>query len=149
MRNLKCALEMLYYSSEAVIVAKPFQAGVCIYVIYTLLHPPVHLHSNVLVQSSRRLMIPATWNELHLHLIDCLPRKHRNDFWRCVEFPWMKEAAVSCTRNSSVRSARTGLQSFPLKSLFIVFLMLCGVRTHGWLCLGRPRSPNSRSWACL
>lgn len=57
----------------------------------------------------------------------------------------MKEAAVSCTRNSSVRSARTGLQSFPLKSLFTVVLVLYGVRTDGWLCLGRPRGPNSRS----
>lgn len=27
-KNLKCALAMLDYSSEAVIVAKPFQAGV-------------------------------------------------------------------------------------------------------------------------
>lgn len=34
MRNLKCALETLDYLSEAVIVAKPFQTAVYIYVIY-------------------------------------------------------------------------------------------------------------------
>ena len=59
-RNLKCALEMLDYASEAVIVAKPFQTGVYLCVIYTLKHLPVHLHNKGLVLSSSMLIIHTT-----------------------------------------------------------------------------------------
>lgn len=54
-KNLKCVLAMLDYSSEAIIVAKPFQTGVYIDVIYMFLHVP----SKRLVLSSSMPVIPT------------------------------------------------------------------------------------------
>lgn len=53
-KNLKCALAMSDYSSEAIIVAKAFQTGVYMDVIYMFLHVP----SRRLVLSSSMLAIP-------------------------------------------------------------------------------------------
>lgn len=87
----------------AVIVAKPFQTGVYILVIHMFVHVPVHLRSKGLVLSSSMF---TSWSKLHPHLIICFVRWHRNAFQRCVgkgrPFPWIREAAVTCTRNISV-----------------------------------------------
>lgn len=100
-KNLKCALAMLDYSSEAVIVTKPFHTGVYMGVIYTLFHVP----SKRLVLSSSMLTISAAWSKLHLHLLDSRETLS-NGVWRVRKFPWIKEAAVACTRNISYQQCK-------------------------------------------
>lgn len=103
MKNLKCALAMLNYSSKAIIVAKPFQTYAYMEVIYTFLHVP----SKRLVISSSMLMIPTAWSKLLLYLVICLVRWQRNTFQWCMKSQEITmDKGSSCSMNISYQKCK-------------------------------------------
>lgn len=62
--------------------------------------------------------------------------------WRVRNFPWIREAAVTCTRNISVRGARASVLHTEICVQSISGALYCAEGMDGWLLLGRPRSPK-------
>lgn len=59
--------------------------------------------------------------------------------WSVREFPWIREAAVTCTRNISIRSARASVPHVEICIQSISGALYCA---DGWLLLGTLRSPK-------